>query len=188
MQITACKLLINGIVQGVGFRPTVYKVATALNLSGWVRNTSFGVEVILATEDSADFIQQLELSLPALASLDSVDCTKITLDEKPHDFQILASVAGRVNDTVMPPDSYICQDCLAEIFDPKSKYYLYPFTNCTNCGPRYTVIKGLPYDRNLTALADFPLCESCNAEYRDPKIAAIMLRQLLVQNVDRVWG
>lgn len=169
MQITACKLLINGIVQGVGFRPTVYKVATALSLSGWIRNTSLGVEVILATEDSTDFIQQLELSLPALASLDSVDCTKIILDEKPHGFQILASIAGSVNDTVMPPDSYVCQDCLAEIFDPKSKYYLYPFTNCTNCGPRYTVIKGLPYDRNLTALTDFPLCESCNTEYRDPQ-------------------
>ncbi len=169
MQITACKLLINGIVQGVGFRPTVYKVATTLNLSGWVRNTSLGVEVILATEDSAGFIQQLELSLPALASLDSVDCTKITLDEKPHGFQILSSVAGSVNDTVMPPDSYVCQDCLGEIFDPDSKYYLYPFTNCTNCGPRYTVIKGLPYDRGLTALANFPLCESCSTEYHDPQ-------------------
>ncbi len=169
MHITACKLLINGVVQGVGFRPTVYKVATALNLSGWVRNTSLGVEVVLNTTDSTHFIQELERVLPALASLDSVESSLIKLETMLSDFKILASVAGSVNDTVMSPDSYVCQDCLAEIFDPKSKYYLYPFTNCTNCGPRYTVIKGLPYDRNLTALADFPLCKSCNTEYRDPQ-------------------
>lgn len=169
MQNTACRLLINGIVQGVGFRPTVYKVATLLNLSGWVRNTSLGVEVVLNTTDSATFVHELERALPALASLDSVESNFIEPEMMLSGFKILPSVAGSVNDTVMPPDSHVCQDCLTEIFDPCSKYHLYPFTNCTNCGPRYTVINGLPYDRDLTALANFPLCESCVGEYSDPQ-------------------
>lgn len=163
----ACKLLINGIVQGVGFRPTVYKVAINLQLSGWVKNTSRGVEVVISDSDPARFISDLKCQLPKLASLDSVVCEEFT-QALNNEFVILPSVAEDVNDTVMPPDSYICEDCFNEIFDPTSKYYLYPFTNCTNCGPRYTVIAGLPYDRKYTALADFPLCPDCEREYRDP--------------------
>lgn len=167
-QRVACKLLINGIVQGVGFRPTVYKVAVNLQLSGWVKNTSRGVEVVISDSNPEQFIANLKRQLPKLASLDSIVCETC---EEPlvSEFIILPSVAGDINDTVMPPDSYICEDCFNEIFDPNSKYYLYPFTNCTNCGPRYTVIAGLPYDRKCTALADFPLCPDCEKEYRDPE-------------------
>ena len=165
--VTVSKLLINGLVQGVGFRPTVYKVAQQLGLYGWVKNTSLGVEVVINTPDAQVFMHKLEDDLPRLASLDSVEIQQISLDHELTNFTILPSSAGAVNDTIMPPDSYICQDCLGELFDPTSKYYLYPFTNCTNCGPRYSVIRGLPYDRPLTALANFPLCKSCCAEYTD---------------------
>ena len=165
--VTVSKLLINGLVQGVGFRPTVYKVAQQLGLYGWVKNTSLGVEVVINTPDAQVFMHKLEDDLPRLASLDSIEIQQICLDYELTSFTILPSSAGAVNDTIMPPDSYLCQDCLGELFDPNSKYYLYPFTNCTNCGPRYSVIRGLPYDRPLTALANFPLCESCCAEYTD---------------------
>lgn len=164
----ACKLLINGIVQGVGFRPTVYNVATKLGLHGWVKNTSFGVEVVISSKTPDVFLAELKAKLPKLASLDSIKSSHYDLARDISEFSILPSQASAVNDTVMPPDSYICQDCFHEIFDPQSKYFLYPFTNCTNCGPRYTVINGLPYDRKFTALADFPLCSSCQAEYGDP--------------------
>lgn len=164
----ACKLLINGIVQGVGFRPTVYKVAVNLHLSGWVKNTSRGVEVVISDSNPESFISNLKRHLPKLASLDSIACEDYS-QPLAAEFVILPSVAADVNDTVMPPDSYICEDCFNEIFDPNSRYYLYPFTNCTNCGPRYTVIGGLPYDRKYTALADFPLCPDCEQEYRDPE-------------------
>ncbi len=167
-QCNATRLLINGLVQGVGFRPTVHLVARELKLNGWVKNTSQGVEVVIDATDYQPFLQLLEAKLPHLASLDSIEATVISLPQPLTKFTIESSIAGEVNDTIMPPDNYICQDCTQEIFDPNSKYYLYPFTNCTNCGPRYSVIAKLPYDRQHTALANYPLCASCQNEYTNP--------------------
>jgi len=164
-QPNATRLLINGVVQGVGFRPTAYRIAHNLNLGGWVRNTSSGVELVLCTLDYQLFFDTLQASLPPLASLDSVIISSISLPEIITSFTIQASSTNDTIDTIIPPDNYICRDCITEILDPASKYYLYSFTNCTNCGPRYSVIRQLPYDRQLTALADFPLCPSCIKEY-----------------------
>lgn len=168
MSVAGCKLLINGTVQGVGFRPTVYKVAQQLGLKGWVRNTSLGVEVVLSTPEPQNFISQLEDSLSRVASLDSIESSSYHLNIEQTEFEIKSSLSGEINDTVMPPDSHVCSDCLQEIFNPNSKYYLYPFTSCVNCGPRYTVIQNLPYDRIATTLDQFKLCSSCHTEYTDP--------------------
>lgn len=168
MSVAACRLLINGIVQGVGFRPTVYKVARKLGLKGWVRNTSLGVEVVLSTLEPKDFIFQLEGALPAIASLDSIESSVCSLSVEQTEFEIKPSLSGEVNDTIIPPDGNVCSDCLQDIFNPASKYYLYPFTSCINCGPRYTVINNLPYDRITTTFEKFNLCRSCHTEYIDP--------------------
>lgn len=168
MSISAIKLLVNGLVQGVGFRPAVYKIAVSMNLDGWVKNTSNGVEIVLQVDRAEHFIHRLEDSLPSLASLDSINQQQIQLEHPVIGFRIVESDADEFNDTIMPPDSYVCQDCLHEIFDPNSRYFLYPFTNCTNCGPRYTVIKDLPYDRSETSLSNFQLCTDCNSAYQNP--------------------
>lgn len=168
MSVAGCKLLINGIVQGVGFRPTVYKVAQQLGLKGWVRNTSLGVEIVLSTIEPQNFIFQLKYSLPKGARFDSIESSLYSLNIEQTEFEIKPSFSGEINDTVMPPDSYVCSDCLQDIFNPKSNYYLYPFTSCVNCGPRYTVIQNLPYDRIATTLDQFKLCSSCHTEYTDP--------------------
>ncbi len=168
MQINALRLQINGTVQGVGFRPAVYKVANRLGLSGWVKNTSNGVEVVISDTSPHLFLNTLNKELPELAQLDSIVCEDYLIENNDGKFEILPSIVSQNNDTQIPPDSALCRECLKEIFDPNSKYYLYPFTSCTNCGPRYTLIDNLPYDRNNTRMANYPMCNSCNMEYVDP--------------------
>lgn len=165
----ANKLLIRGIVQGVGFRATVFRVANGLGIKGWVRNTSEGVEVVINTLSNKLFLLNLDKHLPRLARIDSISEEIIELANTPNSFIIESSnTTNIINNTMVPEDSCICQECITDLFDPKSKYYLYPFTNCSNCGPRYTVIKNLPYDRDSTALADFDLCNDCLDEFTDP--------------------
>lgn len=167
MQPNAVRLIINGTVQGVGFRPTIYKVATEMGLRGWVKNTSLGVEVVISKTSPGKFLSNLNDKLPHLAAIDSVVTEAYTLSTPQDKFVILPSIANSVNDTQIPPDSNICQACLNEVFDPKSRYYLYPFTNCANCGPRYTLINNLPYDRINTGMNEFKFCLDCSKEYND---------------------
>ncbi|HKG53677.1 MAG TPA: carbamoyltransferase HypF [Anaerolineales bacterium] len=160
---------VKGVVQGVGFRPFVYGLATRLNLHGWVYNTSGGVEILVDGQYSnlEKFIQSLSLEKPPLAKIDSIQ-----VEEAPDDttlsFEIHASQTVEGAFQPISPDMAICPDCERELFNPKDKRYLYPFINCTHCGPRFTIIKDIPYDRPSTTMADFPMCEHCCTEYTDP--------------------
>ena len=159
---------VDGVVQGVGFRPFVYGLATALGLSGWVRNTSAGVDIEVQGEAGAveAFARDLRAKAPPLAVIEAVQITEMA--PQPADgFAILHSEAtGGVS--LVAPDVATCADCLRELFDPGDRRYRYPFTNCTNCGPRFTIIRALPYDRPQTTMQPFPMCPACQAEYDDP--------------------
>ncbi|MCA9927241.1 MAG: carbamoyltransferase HypF [Anaerolineales bacterium] len=160
---------ITGIVQGVGFRPFVYGLAAELALTGWVRNTSAGVDIeVEGAADKLDmFVQELHTKAPPLAQIDTIDVEERPLNGRTS-FEIIHSqpVAGAFQP--ISPDSSICPDCLQELFDPTNHRYLYPFINCTNCGPRFTIIQDIPYDRPLTTMAPFEMCPTCAAEYHDP--------------------
>jgi len=162
-------LRVTGVVQGVGFRPFVYGLATRLQLAGLVGNDSAGVFVEVegdaATLDA--FQQALVTTPPPLAHIDAVTVTLIP-PIGAHDFVIIESHESSAQRTFISPDVAICDDCLRELFDPQDRRYRYPFINCTNCGPRFTIIRNLPYDRPLTTMADFVLCPACRHEYENP--------------------
>jgi hydrogenase maturation protein HypF len=156
-------------VQGVGFRPFVYNLAVRLGLGGYVANDERGVliEVEGAAHGVAEFIARLQSDAPLLASVDSISMTEIApLGER--QFRIAASRRDGSRQTLIAPDTATCADCLREIFDPSDRRYRYPFTNCTNCGPRFTIIRGIPYDRPFTTMAAFAMCALCAREYHDP--------------------
>ena len=159
---------ITGIVQGVGFRPFVFRLAGKHGISGWVRNTPAGV--VLEGEGTANalaaFLQGLEQETPPLAVISSIRSTPLP-PVGDTGFQILPSEAGE-NLIQIAPDGDVCGDCLEELFAPADRRYLYPFINCTNCGPRYSIITGIPYDRPLTTMARFTMCDACRTEYEDP--------------------
>jgi hydrogenase maturation protein HypF len=166
-------LLVEGVVQGVGFRPFVWRLATELGLAGRVRNAAGRVEVEAAGSAAAldALAQRLRTDAPPRARVERV--TVLPLDRAaaahlPEVFQIDESVAATAPDRLFPPDIATCDDCLSELFDPTDRRYRYPFTNCTNCGPRATIIDELPYDRAQTTMRPFRLCEDCEREYRDP--------------------
>jgi hydrogenase maturation protein HypF len=159
---------VRGAVQGVGFRPFVWRLANELRLAGFVRNDAQGVAIEVQGEPHAldRFVDRLTGEAPALARIDAVEA-----DDAPpasaRGFVIEPSVAGRAR-TGIAADVAVCADCLAELFDPGDRRYRYPFINCTQCGPRYTITGRLPYDRANTSMAAFTLCERCRAEYEDP--------------------
>ncbi len=156
-------------MQGVGFRPYVWRLAQELGLSGWVRNDAAGVEIHLEGADAAlqTFIARLISAAPPLARIDAVE---VTSSEPLHlrEFRIIESAGGRIV-TAIGHDTATCSDCLAELFDPANRRYRHPFITCTHCGPRYTITRRLPYDRPQTSMAVFPLCPDCEREYRDPR-------------------
>ncbi|MEM0492862.1 MAG: carbamoyltransferase HypF [Candidatus Thermoplasmatota archaeon] len=158
------KLIFKGVVQGVGFRPTVYRLANELNLKGYVLNRGSEVEVVI-DHDTDRFISLLKerLTPPAMIT----DIIKEPYDPAYDDFRILHSEDGE-RGSVIPVDICTCDDCLKEIFDPDNRRYLYPFTNCTVCGARFSLINNVPYDREHTAMNKFPLCSKCKDEYNDP--------------------
>lgn len=163
-------LRMRGRVQGVGFRPVVFRLARELGLRGWVRNDAAGAEVALAGtgEAIARFRAELPGRLPAAADLQSVEELSAP-DVLPAGFEIRASAdAGGVRVAGILPDLATCPDCLREILDPNDRRYGYPFANCTHCGPRYSIIEALPYDRANTTMRGFEMCPVCAAEYRDP--------------------
>ena len=167
--IAAKRIDVNGIVQGVGFRPFVYNLAHQYDLKGEVANTAAGVSIHI--EGPPQRIQAFERDLaaksPPLAHV--VEISGRTESVKPYvDFRIVKSKGQDQMATLISPDVSICDDCLRELFDPDDRRYLYPFINCTNCGPRYTIIDDIPYDRPKTSMRHFKMCAACQAEYDDP--------------------
>ena len=164
------KIAIRGVVQGVGFRPFVYRLATDLGLTGWVNNSPQGVfiEVESSAAQLRDFLARLPREKPPRAVIQSLDAA--WLDPIGYTgFVIRESDQAGEKTTLILPDSATCDDCRHEIFDPRDRRYRYPFTNCTNCGPRFTIIEALPYDRPKTTMKKFPLCEQCRVEYENPR-------------------
>ncbi len=165
----AYHVTITGVVQGVGFRPFVYNLATRLGLSGWVLNHSGGVDLEAEGPEPAlqTFLTALREEAPPLARIESLTAEEIAPNGYKN-FEIRHSErqAGRYQ--IISPDVATCSDCLRELFDPNDRRYRYPFINCTNCGPRFTIIKDIPYDRPNTTMRVFPLCEDCREEYEDP--------------------
>jgi hydrogenase maturation protein HypF len=162
-------ITVRGIVQGVGFRPYVYALARGHGLSGTVRNDAEGVriEVEGAPENLERFVRALEEDPPSLAMVESVDWQPLaTLGGR--EFRIEESREGLRRQTLLSPDVATCDDCLAEVLDPADKRYRYPFTNCTNCGPRFTITRTVPYDRATTTMSGFTMCPDCLREYEDP--------------------
>ena len=167
--MAARRITIGGRVQGVGFRPFVYRLAHEFELAGWVYNASGVVEIeAQGPEDRLDgFARELIEKAPPLARPEIFADARV--DAEPMDaFEIRASQAGAEPEIHVPPDQFLCNDCLAEMSDPKERRHRYPFTNCTQCGPRYTIIRAMPYDRPNTTLRDFPLCPDCRTEYTNP--------------------
>jgi hydrogenase maturation protein HypF len=163
------RLWIVGQVQGVGFRPFLFRLAQRHGLSGWARNTVGEVEVLICGPARAleAFTHELVADAPAIAA-PRVRRVEDWHGEAPERFTILASEAGAQPRIFVPPDYFTCDDCLAELADPADRRHRYPFINCTQCGPRYTIIRALPYDRANTSMARFPLCAACRHEYEDP--------------------
>ena len=158
------KIIFKGIVQGVGFRPTIYRVAKEMGLNGYVLNKGSEVEVVI-DGDPNEFVKKLKENLPITARI-----TEVTIKEDNRHFEgfrILKSKSGERYSPI-PVDGGICDDCLHELFDPNNRRYLYPFTNCTVCGARFSLIQDLPYDRERTSMREFKLCEDCTSEYTDP--------------------
>ena len=160
---------VQGTVQGVGFRPFVYRLAAEEGLGGWVLNDDHGV--LLEVEGPAESVERFQMRLrsepPPLASID-----RVTFESLPpaggEGFAIRTSEHSGTPDALITPDTATCADCLAELADPGDRRHRYPFINCTNCGPRFTIVRGVPYDRPLTTMARFPMCEDCRREYEDP--------------------
>lgn len=167
--MTRKQIIVNGRVQGVGFRPFVYRIAKELGLTGWVKNSSLGVVIeIQGEERSLDkFIYNLQNKLPRLAKIVDLKVKDIDFCREESEFNIVLSQKGDGHNVLISPDVCICDDCKKDIFDPNNRRYLYPFTNCTNCGPRYTITYSIPYDRAKTSMSCFPMCEKCFAEYKD---------------------
>lgn len=163
------RVAIRGAVQGVGFRPFVYRLATELHLRGWVSNNTAGVfiEVEGARTALDEFLLRLGAEKPPRAAIHSLESSLL----EPADFatfEIRESDAGGERTAIVLPDIATCDDCLREIFDPADRRHLYPFTNCTNCGPRYSIIQALPYDRSNTTMSCFTMCARCRDEYENP--------------------
>ena len=160
---------IHGIVQGVGFRPFVHRLVGQYGLTGWVRNSSEGAELELegAEEALEGFLSALRESAPPLALIESVEARRVTGGEPFEGFRIVPSERGERMRTLVSPDAGICPDCLRELLDPADRRYRYPFINCTNCGPRFTIIRSVPYDRAYTSMSEFPMCPDCAAEFAD---------------------
>jgi hydrogenase maturation protein HypF len=169
LDILAARIHIVGIVQGVGFRPFVYNMAMRNSLTGWVRNSSAGVDIFVeGSRHQIDaFLQQIVSGKPPLAFIDDIQ-HDFTKPKGYESFDIIPSMEVPGAFQPISPDVSICPDCLAELFDPMDMRYRYPFINCTNCGPRFTIIQGIPYDRPNTTMASFELCQDCLSQYLDP--------------------
>lgn len=163
------KVTITGTVQGVGFRPFIYRSAKKNNIGGYIKNSGNSVELLLDGEeaDITEFLNIVKNNSPPLSRIANIDI-KPYKDKKYGDFHILKSEKHGATDSIMPPDIAMCDACFSEVFDKKNRRYLYPFTVCTDCGPRFTIIEALPYDRENTTMSNFHMCGTCKKEYLDP--------------------
>jgi len=164
------RVKLKGAVQGVGFRPFVYRLAQDLSLRGWVINNSSGVEIEVEGKEQLleEFLLRLQTEKPPLAHIYSQEIEY--LEEVGYeDFEIRESKEEGKKEVLILPDIATCQWCLKELFDPKDRRYMYPFINCTYCGPRFTIIERLHYDRPNTTMKAFPMCPQCKKEYEDPR-------------------
>jgi len=161
---------VHGIVQGVGFRPTVHRLATALELTGSVANSAGGVTIeVQGPRDAVGaFVARLAAEAPQLARITSLRARDMDIAPV-SEFRILPSREGAQHLALVPPDVAVCADCLRELFDPADRRYRHPFISCTNCGPRFTIVRDIPYDRPRTSMAEFAMCPACEAEYEDPR-------------------
>ena len=165
----AARITVFGVVQGVGFRPFIFRLARSLRYKGWVKNAGFGVEIHLEGGRKPgfdNFLKALQKEKPPLSRIETVK-VKAAAFRKFKDFRIVKSRAG-AGFVFISPDIAACTDCLEEIRAPRERRFRYPFTNCTNCGPRYTIVRSLPYDRSETTMAGFPMCPDCASEYDSP--------------------
>ena len=163
------QVFVRGVVQGVGFRPFVYNLAASLGLSGYILNSSSGVTIEVEGLPAAidQFLHALQVDPPPLAQIADITVTDIPL-QRESGFSIRESMAQDGAFSLVSPDVATCDDCWREFGDPSNRRYGYPFTNCTNCGPRYTIVQDIPYDRQKTTMAPFRMCPLCQAEYEDP--------------------
>ena len=170
MPIARRRLLVSGTVQGVGFRPFVWRLAGRYGLSGFIRNTSSGVHIeVEGAVASIDLFEEaISHDAPPLARITSVECAGIAPLGGEQRFEIAGSAVGDAVETSISPDIATCSSCLGDLDDTSGRRFRYPFTNCTDCGPRYTIVEGIPYDRPSTTMKGFRLCPECNREYHDP--------------------
>lgn len=169
MSLNRVRIHIRGIVQGVGFRPFIHKLVRERGLCGTIRNSSSGVELELEGErtELERFVEELPRRAPKLAVIEEIETAYFETLRGYTDFQILTSKRELLRDTLISPDICVCDDCLRELNDPSDRRYRYPFINCTNCGPRFTIIRDVPYDRAKTSMRAFPMCPDCDREYHD---------------------
>ncbi len=163
------RITVEGIVQGVGFRPFVHALASSLHLAGMVGNDTAGVFVEVEGSEAAvdSFVARLESEAPPLAVIERVETARVA-STGDTEFAIVESERAGERQTLVSPDIATCDDCLRELFDPSDRRFRYPFINCTNCGPRFTIVRDVPYDRAFTTMADFVMCAECEREYHDP--------------------
>src|SRR5277367_5849175 len=166
---SACSIRVRGVVQGVGFRPFVYRLACANTLNGWVLNAEEGVEIHLEGAETGleAFVRDLKAQPPPAASIAEIDVRPAEAIGL-HEFTIRTSQRRERPTVRISPDLPVCDDCLRELFNPTDPRYWYPYINCTNCGPRHTVVLALPYDRANTTMKDWPLDDYCASDYSDP--------------------
>ena len=168
--VEALNIWVKGIVQGVGFRPFVYRLAKRYLINGWVLNAADGVHIHAEGESKLldEFVMEISDNAPAAAQVKEIEMQEAVLEDF-DSFEIRLSDENRSEETTLvSPDLALCADCEAELFDPANRRYRYPFINCTNCGPRFTIIKGLPYDRKSTSMHGFKMCPTCEGEFGDP--------------------
>ncbi len=167
---TRTQILVKGIVQGVGFRPFIYSLARNRSLKGQVFNNSNGVLIDVEGNDVSiqTFIDEIKTNAPPLSFIESVEFQNLFDTADFQDFRIIESSSNGERFTPVSPDVSVCEDCLREMFDENNRRFLYPFINCTNCGPRFTIIKDIPYDREVTTMREFEMCDACRTEYENP--------------------
>jgi hydrogenase maturation protein HypF len=168
--ITGECIRVSGVVQGVGFRPTVWRLARECGLVGRVWNDAEGVSIQVwgAPQSLENLVLRLQAEQPPLSRIERIVRTSLDkAEEVPGEFRIVASREGEIR-TGVAADAATCPECLAEVLDPANRRYRYPFTNCTHCGPRLSIVRAIPYDRANTSMAAFPMCPHCRAEYENP--------------------
>ncbi|WP_428523477.1 carbamoyltransferase HypF [Roseibium sp.] len=182
------RIRIRGQVQGVGYRPFVWQLASRLGIKGTVMNDPEGVLIHGFGNALAAFVSALETEKPPLARVDAVEPEPFVFSEPPTDFQIVKS-EGQGAETAVTPDAATCEDCVADIYGPDPRRSGYAFTNCTHCGPRFTILKGVPYDRKMTSMAAFRMCDDCSREYKDPADRRFHAQPIACSNCGpKVWG